>query len=167
MRPENLSIDFRSLFAYSDNCRRVLRETLEAHPEAFNRTIEPPLIDFKTIRDVVVHTCGAEERWIVMRIQGQEIGFYRDRAPDSIAAIFEDWDRNRAVTNRFVETLSESDLQRVYRFKLGDVWEGDLTVRQILMHILNHETHHRAQISMALQQMGIDPPDFDFIFLSE
>lgn len=155
----------RALFAYSDNCRRVLKETLAANPEAFDRLFEQPLVEFKTIREVLAHTIGAEERWIVMRIGGRVVPWYGERAPDSLEELFADWERNRANTYRFMDSLSDPDYNRIHKVKLANGWEGELSVEQILFHVLNHETHHRAQVSMALQQMGIDPPDFDFVFL--
>jgi uncharacterized damage-inducible protein DinB len=161
---EQLSIN--ELLSYSDNCRRILRECLSTNQDAWNRPIEPPLIEFKTVRDIVVHTAGAEERWVKMRIGGQDVPFYADRAPAEIEGVFEDWDGFRKETNSFIGRQTPESLQKVFHLTLGgDYWTGDLTAKQILFHILNHETHHRGQISMALQQMGIDPPDFDFIFL--
>jgi len=38
------------------------------------------------------------------------------------------------------------------------------SVRDILFHIINHSTHHRAQISSDLKQSGIEPPVSDYIF---
>src|SRR5690606_21461687 len=38
------------------------------------------------------------------------------------------------------------------------------TVRDILFHIINHSTHHRAQVARALRQDGIAPPPSDYIF---
>ncbi len=38
------------------------------------------------------------------------------------------------------------------------------TVRDILFHIINHSTHHRAQIARVLRQEGIAPPPSDYIF---
>ena len=34
----------------------------------------------------------------------------------------------------------------------------------ILWHILNHSTHHRAQISTAIRQQGLTPQGMDYIF---
>ncbi|GAB4395978.1 MAG: hypothetical protein OHK0053_08180 [Microscillaceae bacterium] len=38
------------------------------------------------------------------------------------------------------------------------------TVRDILFHIVNHSTHHRAQIATQLRQAGIAPIATDYIF---
>ncbi len=38
------------------------------------------------------------------------------------------------------------------------------TVNEIVYHIANHGTHHRAQITYKLRQQGIEPPKTDYIF---
>lgn len=38
------------------------------------------------------------------------------------------------------------------------------TVQDILFHIINHSTHHRAQLVVEMKKSGIDPPTLDYIF---
>jgi len=38
------------------------------------------------------------------------------------------------------------------------------TVQEMLFHIINHSTHHRAQISVDLRNNGIEPLALDYIF---
>lgn len=38
------------------------------------------------------------------------------------------------------------------------------TVKDILSHVINHSTHHRAQIAARLREQGIAPPQTDYIF---
>jgi uncharacterized damage-inducible protein DinB len=37
------------------------------------------------------------------------------------------------------------------------------TLQDILFHIINHSTHHRAQITAALRAEGLEPPSLDYI----
>lgn len=37
------------------------------------------------------------------------------------------------------------------------------TIREIIIHVLNHSTYHRGQIAMMLREMNIEPPVTDFI----
>ena len=161
-------MNLRALFAYSDNCRELLRETIDANPDSWDQKFVAPLQEFNTIREILIHTAGAEERWVKMRIGGHEVSFYRQRAPKDAAGVFEDWNRFRQETYSLLDGQTNESLQKVNAITLGSgdsVWRGDLTVEQMLFHVLNHETHHRGQVSMAWQQMGVDPPDFDYIFL--
>ena len=159
----------RALFTYSDNCRAVLREILTQHEDVVKSEFRTES-RFSSIHGLLAHVIGAEERWVEYRIGGREVVSYEERAADSVEAMFADWDRIRAKTHAFLDTLDEGALRRTLHVQLGSrtsgqVWDGDLTIEQILFHIVNHETHHRAQISMALQQRMIDPPNFDYILL--
>ena len=138
---------------------------MERNPALFDVPIEPRLVRMRSIRYIVSHMAAAEERWIERRIHGREITDYEERAPDSVAGVFEDWEQIRGRTLEYVRGLNPDDFQRVYTIALRNEVTLSLTVEQILFHIFNHETHHRAQISMALQQCGVDPPEFDFVFL--
>lgn len=49
-----------------------------------------------------------------------------------------------------------------YRNSKGDTFTN--TISDILTHIVNHSTHHRAQIASRLREQGIAPPATDYIF---
>jgi uncharacterized damage-inducible protein DinB len=152
------------LLAYSERCRAVLRETLAAHPEAFDRPF-PTESRFNTIRMLLAHMIAAEERWVQVRIPGAPAGVrYEERAAATVEGVFADWESIRAVTRAFIEAQDEAGLARGITVDI-EGWSDVLSVEQILFHVFNHETHHRAQICLALMQQGIVPPDFDFIFL--
>lgn len=38
------------------------------------------------------------------------------------------------------------------------------TVTEILSHVINHSTHHRAQVAARLRELGVVPPPTDYIF---
>lgn len=38
------------------------------------------------------------------------------------------------------------------------------SIRDILFHIINHSTYHRAQVSIEIKQMGMEPPATDYIY---
>jgi uncharacterized damage-inducible protein DinB len=49
-----------------------------------------------------------------------------------------------------------------YKNTRGESFEN--SVRDILFHINNHSTHHRAQIAARIREAGITPPTSDYIF---
>jgi uncharacterized damage-inducible protein DinB len=157
-----LSLD--ALIQYSDNCRRLLRETLMASRPVFDRPIQPAPARFLTIRQIAAHMIGAEEFWIRHRINGEDITRYETRSASSIERLFEDWESVRRGTKEYIARLNPTEYQRVYRVTVGEL-SLEVAAEQVLFHIMNHETHHRSQISFALQQFKTDPPDFDFVLL--
>jgi uncharacterized damage-inducible protein DinB len=155
--------DFDILFAYSDNCRRLLRETLLAHPDTFDVPFETTS-QWNTIRLLVAHSIAAEERWITLRIQGKPLPVgYEERAATTIEGLFADADTFRDATNTYRLTLSDADYDRLLSHCPPPM--NNLRISDALFQIFNHENYHRGQIIMTLQRMGIDPPNFDFILL--
>ncbi len=63
----------------------------------------------------------------------------------------------------FLNDYSEEELNKVFSYRnlKGDAFENSLY--DILFHIINHSTHHRAQISKLLRQHDIAPPVMDYI----
>jgi uncharacterized damage-inducible protein DinB len=63
-----------------------------------------------------------------------------------------------------INGLKEADYEDVihYQNSKGDKYQN--TIRDILLHIINHSTHHRAQIAFILRQQGNPPPISDYIF---
>jgi len=49
-----------------------------------------------------------------------------------------------------------------YKNSKGDLFKN--TVEDILLHLIIHGQHHRAQISTLLRKKGVEPPVTDFIF---
>lgn len=62
----------------------------------------------------------------------------------------------------FIETVSIAFLSSQFRFKdLGGQFRHDPADRLVL-HMFNHQTHHRAQVHAMLAEAGIEPPALDF-----
>ncbi|MFW5759598.1 MAG: DinB family protein [Cyclobacteriaceae bacterium] len=63
-----------------------------------------------------------------------------------------------------LKILEQRPLQEKINYQnlKGEKFES--SIREILFHIGNHFTHHRAQIMMYLRQNGIEPLITDYIF---
>jgi uncharacterized damage-inducible protein DinB len=63
----------------------------------------------------------------------------------------------------FMNEVGEEGLNNTYAYKnsRGEAYEDSLY--DILFHVINHSTHHRAQISKILRQHDIAPPVMDYI----
>lgn len=158
--------DFDTLFAYSDMCREQLKDVLLCHEGVFRNPF-PTTSRYDTIQKLMAHSIGAEERLITARILGKSVPVtYEERAADTVEEIFTDAQAVRGVTDMFRRELNEDGYHRRIAFPLPPGSPPlELTVSDILFHILNHENFHRGQILMALQQNGIDFPNFDYILL--
>ncbi|MFB6272874.1 MAG: DinB family protein [Salinibacter sp.] len=76
-------------------------------------------------------------------------------------------DRLEPTTRRWQAVLHERaphDLDQpiAYTNSQGTAYETSL--RDILSHVVNHGTHHRAQIALVLREAGVAPPVTDYIY---
>jgi uncharacterized damage-inducible protein DinB len=67
-------------------------------------------------------------------------------------------------SQQLIKDLGTADYDTIvhYQTSKGDKYQN--TIRDILLHIINHSTHHRAQIAFILRQQGNPPPISDYIF---
>jgi uncharacterized damage-inducible protein DinB len=86
--------------------------------------------------------------------------------PRSIADLSEltsCWSDFEADQRAFLQTLAESDLDRVvsYENPPGTTWS--YLLRHMLQHVANHATFHRGQVVTLMRQLGMKPPVTDFL----
>jgi uncharacterized damage-inducible protein DinB len=153
----------RSLIRYSDNCIGQLGPILADHPDLFDTPFDT-LSDFKSIRQLCAHMIGAERRLLARLLGEAPPARYEDGAPLTVAEIMADWNAVRAKTLQFVATLDDAGWERSIPIAIP-AGALDVTVFDIVFHIINHQTYHLGQVIMTLQKNDVDPPNFDFILL--
>jgi uncharacterized damage-inducible protein DinB len=85
--------------------------------------------------------------------------------PDWKADTFEQIiNNNHQQWGSFINSLNDSDFQNriIYKNLKGEGLENSLI--DILGHVINHGTNHRAQAGQQLKITGIDLPTTDYIF---
>jgi uncharacterized damage-inducible protein DinB len=63
----------------------------------------------------------------------------------------------------FLDLQKEEDLQKIYTYINSKGKKYENTFAQILTHVINHSTYHRAQIALLLRAEEIEPPLTDYI----
>jgi uncharacterized damage-inducible protein DinB len=63
-----------------------------------------------------------------------------------------------------IKLLDTSDFDKLIEYTNSRGQTFTNSIRDILFHVINHSTHHRAQIASDLKLSGIDPPISDYIF---
>ncbi len=159
-------MDIHVLLTYSEGCRVLLRETLRSYPDALTATFATRG-EYKSIRELLAHMIGAEERWVQQRLEaGPRPSRYEERAALDLDGLYADWDGFRRRLVGYVETHAPLPARQI-TFSLPQ-WGHDtdtLSDEAIVFHLLNHQQWHLGQISLLLQQQDIDPPNFDFPLL--
>ena len=81
----------------------------------------------------------------------------------SLPAIRERWKNVEEDMRAYLATLKSEALNvpLTYQNFKGETWT--YTLWQCLVHLVNHGTYHRGQVTMAVRQLGITPPGIDFL----
>jgi uncharacterized damage-inducible protein DinB len=115
----------------------------------------------KTVIATLAHIYAADRIWLA-RVQGQrpekfidpDVDCRMETLRDDWPALFDRWDAVLgAQSDQSVEHLIS------YHNLKGEALETPLW--QIVLHVVNHGTHHRGQVSGFLRAMGHVPPVMD------
>jgi uncharacterized damage-inducible protein DinB len=116
-----------------------------------------------SIREQLVHLIDAEDVWISELRGAQpaeplpETTDVDDR--DAVRAL---WDTVEQNTRSYLASLQDDQL---FSKPIADPEEDkNLIVWQVLLHIVNHATDHRAQLLRTLHDLGVDTKYQDYIF---
>jgi len=138
------------LFQYSEWANDRILMTLESHPHD------------EALR-LMNHILGAQDIWL-SRIDPDFTGDWPLQGTRPIA---ECRAGNRHSTGAWIAHLGRIDDETLeatihYKNLAGAPFENRL--KDLVTHVLNHGTHHRAQISTLIRQGGGTPPGTDYIY---
>lgn len=110
------------------------------------------------------HLLGAQLRWLKRCKNQSEAGL--EMFPQAETIPFEMLiTQNNREWSDFLNDLSDADMDRAVAYKNTGGAGFTSTIAEIATQVINHGTHHRAQIGQLLKQAGIDAlPPLDFIF---
>ncbi len=114
--------------------------------------------------ELMSHLLSAQQIWL-SRCEGKPFDSYQlwpkwdvDTFKDIIENNYRDW-------LAYLSTEADTDRIVAYKNSKGEKFNASLT--DILAHVVNHGTHHRAQIGLLLKQDGgIDLPFTDYIYFA-
>lgn len=128
-------------------------------PEQFT---QPVGYSHGSLRDQIVHLMNVDEAWF-SELQGVPPSEPLPPANgDDRQILRAHWDR---VEQDMREYLAELRDEMLFEKPIKEPEEDkDLIVWQVLLHVANHGTDHRAQILRSLNDMGLETPPQDYIF---
>jgi uncharacterized damage-inducible protein DinB len=122
--------------------------------------------DFKTadksVLGTLVHTYAGDRIWIG-RILGNPPDVFIDPEADmKLSVLQNDWPRVHQRWFDWIASLGDPSEIAHYRDIKGN--QHSTPLWQIVLHAVNHGTHHRGQASSMIRAMGHTPPPLDLIF---
>jgi uncharacterized damage-inducible protein DinB len=116
----------------------------------------------KTVLDTLVHIYAADRIWL-SRVQGESRASFVDPADRDLVLLQSEWPALLQRWKLWLRDFNDDDVLRLISF-------NDLKGRpytqpawQILLHLVNHGTHHRGQVSGFLRSMDRTPPPLDLM----
>lgn len=139
--------------------RRLVDCAARLSPEELTRDFNT---SDKTVLDTLVHIFAADRIWLA-RVQGNSPATFIDPEDRKLSILEKDWPALQLRWKEWTGHFSDQDVLTTipYRDIKGNDWAQPLW--QIVLHVVNHGTHHRGQVSGFLRSMGHIPPPLDLI----
>ncbi|MFT3702456.1 MAG: DinB family protein [Agriterribacter sp.] len=144
-----MEIFFKELFEYNQHYNLALNKVMLENPDRLSAKC----------MELFCHILNAHQIWN-NRIQhnGKSFGIREIHGLQHLQAIDQD---NHTATAHILET-KELAAMIDYATMKGDIFTH--SIRDILFHVINHSTYHRAQIATEFRQCGLEPVMTDYMF---
>lgn len=153
------TIAFRHFFDYHFTENRRLWESY-IEPLSDAKYIQEAGYSHGSVRDQIVHLVSVDDTWFC-GLSGAEIPEPLDPARfDSRTALRAHWDAVERRMRDYLARLQDNALES--KPLAGE--DKDLIVWQVLLHVVNHGTDHRAQLLRLLNDLGVKTTSQDYIF---
>jgi uncharacterized damage-inducible protein DinB len=127
---------------------------------------EKPTRDFKTadktVLDTLVHIYAADRIWL-SRVLVEPRATFIDPEDRDLTLLQTEWPALHQRWKLWLRDFKDDDVLRVIDFKNTKGHSYAMPVWQILLHVVNHGTHHRGQVSGFLRAMDRMPPPLDLM----
>jgi uncharacterized damage-inducible protein DinB len=166
-------VNVQGMYEYLVRTRRDLRATLETTPDA---VLSRPLIAadrFRCLKDMLFHIVEVEDGWLQESIRRRPL--IQEQFPSlrsspggpayadvPLSLLLDYWSAIENDTCDYLATLTAAELARVV--PVAEWPEKQLTVEQLLWHVMLHEVRHSAQMVVLLRNAGVRPPALDLLF---
>ncbi len=107
----------------------------------------------RTVGGTLLHIADAEEGWfryaVTKELEAWPSQFTLENYPNR-EAIKKALTDVHKLTEEYLDTLEESDMDRIIHMP----WDEKFHLGWILWHVLEHEIHHRGELSLVLGLLG-------------
>ena len=156
----------RSLFDYNEYANDyVIRESAELTEDELRKGRGA---SWGSIEANLIHITDAQLSWVERWRDGRWTSpLLEDQEAHGIAEIKQAFSRSHDELQRFVGATSNAQLDKELEY---EAWRGGthrMLLWQLMIQLMNHGTHHRAEICMALTAMGRAVKELDYHFFEQ
>jgi uncharacterized damage-inducible protein DinB len=140
--------------------RRVLASVAALSQEELHRNLGN---SYGGVFETLAHIFQADAIWFdrLMGVPTENLSVYQPRA--DLAGLSEQW---QALGDRYLswaETLAPGDWDRIVPFRNTKGEFISQAVWRIVLHVVNHASYHRGQVTTMLRQLGREPVGTDLM----
>ncbi len=151
---------FRHLYEYHFSENRHMWDAYIG-PLSYEQFTQPVEYSHGSIRNQVLHLLSVDEGWFLELQNLEPSPPFPEPGSDDRALIRSYWDKVEQMMRSYLTQLTDEMLStRPIAFEE----DKNLLVWQVLLHVANHGTDHRAQILRVLHDMGVKTMSQDYIF---
>jgi len=153
--------EVRELFAYNAWANRKIFDAAMALPdEQYRRDLKS---SHGGIHGTLAHIVWAEQLWLHRWLARPNPAVPQGRDLATIGAVRARWEEVEAERAAFLGGLTAAQLEATRAVKPSTGGEYVHTLRQMLLHAVDHSTYHRGQVVTLLRQVGAVPPNTGLI----
>jgi uncharacterized damage-inducible protein DinB len=153
---------FRALFSYNYDTHQRVWACIDHLSDA--QFVEETDYSLRSVRNHMVHLMNVDSRWLARVQEAPPPARLVEADFPTRAAVRAYWDTVEARMRDYISSVDDAALQKVVVFdmpqrggmKTNHVWE-------ILAHVVNHGTDHRAQVLALLHHFGAPTLEQDFM----
>jgi uncharacterized damage-inducible protein DinB len=120
---------------------------------------------FDSMRNILLHTLDAEDRWINYVIPGR-VKDWVSRSPDEFEDIDSIKKRAKEVeskTKNYVAGMASAEFERRVELLRSGMPTVQVRVEDILIHVAFENVHHFGELIALLWQIDLEPPHMGWI----
>lgn len=156
--------DIKELFMYNHTVRQSYIDEFKKNIP-WQEMVRNHETSWLSLKDTLLHIIWVEDTWINYSIQGLEdpnrpFNYSKYQTWNSI---IEYNSRTVSKVDEYLSNIKLEDLDRkVWRIN-NDGIKRTSRIKDVLIHVVTEELHHRGEIIAILWQMNIEPPDMGWL----
>jgi len=160
-----MRIDSRFLVEHFHYSRWATEKVLDTVAPLTNEELNRPLHNsFESVLGTLVHIFGADRIWL-SRFQGQtRLKLTEEGETFTLSELTKAWSAVHDEYERWSAGLSEEKIEGLLAYQNLQGRRIELPLWQPCLHVVNHATYHRGQVTTMLRQLGHTSVSTDLIF---
>jgi uncharacterized damage-inducible protein DinB len=132
------------------------------------RYYEPLLACSRSIHGILNHVMAADLAWIGEMTQAPSSITSSDHTVcETREQLLQERQRLDAEMIEIVDQLSEDDLMAMIQYDDAAAGPMQWPLMLEISHVFRHASHHRGQVTILMEAVGVEPPKIDDLFLPE